>query len=307
MTRPFLSVVMPVHGGGDWLDAALASIQADDPEQIEVVIRDSTPDRSRADVVARHAHRMRIDHVHMPDIASWTRKTNQAVEAARGEYVCVLHQDDLWLPGRLALARDMVRRFPHASLFLTPALIVDATGRKLGQWRPPFEPGPVDPSVYRDLLLVQNSIAMPAPIFRRDAYLAAGGMDEALWYTPDWDLWFKLGDHGTVVFDPRPGTAFRIHGSSLTMMGDRDEFAAQLETVLARNLRADSRTIRISHASLRINTLLSQAALDNLPALFRALGVFLALGPVQASRYLRYSRIVERVLPRLRLRMMGAI
>ena len=307
MSRPFISVVMPVHGGGDWLDAALTSIRPDGPGEIELVIRDSTPGQSRADVVARHAGRLRIDYAYMPEVASWTRKTNLGVEAARADYVCTLHQDDLWLDGRLARAREMIGRFPDAALLLSPSLIADDAGRRLGQWRPPFRPGRIAPAIYRDLLLVQNSIAIPAPIMRRDGYLAVGGLDESLWYTPDWDLWLKLGDQGPVAYDPQPATAFRVHGHSLTMNGDRQEFAEQLEIVLARHLRAGSKTARISRASVRINTLLSEAALRNPQALLGALATFLALGPINGSRYLRYSRIVERALPRLRLRFAGAL
>jgi glycosyltransferase involved in cell wall biosynthesis len=307
MSLPFLSVVMPVHGGGDWLDAALASIKGESPDDIEVVIRDSTPGKSCIDIVERHAGRLRIDYAYVPEEVSWTRKTNLAVEAAQGAYVCTLHQDDLWLDGRLSLARDMIGRFPGAALFLTPSLIVDGSGRALGQWRPPFRRGRLQPAAYRDLLLVQNSIAIPAPIFRRDAYLASGGLDETLWYTPDWDLWLKLGDIGPVVYDPRPVTAFRIHAGSLTMVGDRREFAEQLDDILSRNLRTNSRTARISRASARINVLLSEAALGNRRALLRAIGTLLALGPIEGSRYIRYSRIIERVLPRLRLRFAGAI
>jgi GT2 family glycosyltransferase len=307
MNRPLISVVMPVHGGGDWLDAALTSLESDVPGDIELVIRDSTPEQSRADIVARHAGRLRIDYAYMPEVASWTRKTNLAVEAARGVYVSILHQDDLWLEGRLARARDLIGRFPDAGLFLSPSLIVDEAGRRLGQWRPPFRSGKISPADYRDRLLVQNSIAMPAPIFRRDAYLATGGLDETLWYTPDWDLWLKLGEHGPVAYDPQPATAFRVHGNSLTMNGDRGEFTEQLEIVLSRYLRAGGKTARISRASVRINTLLSEAALRNPRALLRALGTLLALGPINGSRYIRYSRIIERVLPRLRLRFAGSL
>lgn len=307
MTDPLLSVVMPVHGGGAWLDLALASVRSECPGDVEVVIRDSTPDRSRADVVERHARRLRIDYAYMPDVASWTRKTNLAVEAAHGTHICMLHQDDLWLEDRIGAARALIDRFPHASLLLTPCLLVDNGGRKRGEWHPPFPPGKVPSEMFRDRLLVQNSIAVPAPVFRRDAYLAVGGLDETLWYTPDWDLWLKLGDHGGVVYDPRPATAFRIHGGSLTMSGDRQEFGQQLDLVLSRHLSAGSRYARLSRASARINTLLSQAAQHDWRALVRALGTLVALGPIDAARYLKYSRIVERTLPRLRLRLAGVI
>jgi GT2 family glycosyltransferase len=305
--RPFLSIAMPVHGGGDWLDTALASIRPHHRDDLEVLIRDSTPGQSRADVVERHADRLRINYVYMPEIASWTRKTNLAIGSAKAPYACTLHQDDLWLDDRLAVAREMIADHPDASLLLTPSLIVDDAGRRLSQWRPPFSSGQISPLVYRSLLLVQNSIAIPAPIFRRDAYLAVGGLDEALWYTPDWDLWLKLGGHGSVVYDPRPGTAFRIHGGSLTMKGNRREIAEQLDIVLPRHLIANGRTVRISRASARINALLAQASSNNPQALFRALATFLALGPIDVGRYIRYSRIIERLLPRVRMRFAGAM
>jgi len=41
-------------------------------------------------------------------------------------------------------------------------------------------------------LIVQNFLAVPAPLFRRELALQAGGMDESLWYAADWDLWLNL-------------------------------------------------------------------------------------------------------------------
>ena len=111
--------------------------------------------------------------------------------------------------------------------------VVDAGGRDLGGWNPPFAPGVIDPAHFRAILLVQNSLAMPAPVFRRDAYLATGGLDETLWYTPDWELWLKLGAQGPIVFDPRPATAFRIHAGAQTMTRSRAELAATARAIAA--------------------------------------------------------------------------
>ena len=305
MKRPLLSVVMPVHGGGQWLDEALASVQAGDRNEVEIVIRDSSPGKSCESIVMRHAGRLRIDYAYLPEIPSWTRKTNMAVKAASAAHVCHLHQDDLWLEDRLAVARQMIAAAPDAALFLTPALIVDGGGKRLGRWRPPFHDGFIDSADYRDALLVQNSIAIPAPIFRRNAYLAVGGMDESLWYTPDWDLWFKLAKLGPVYYDSRAVTAFRIHTNSLTMTGDRRELAEQMDLILERNLCADGKTERISRTSAKINALLSDAALGHPYAMIKAVAIFLSLGPAEGSRYIRYSRIVERVVPRIKLRFAG--
>lgn len=306
MARPLVSVVMPVHAGERWLDAALATITSTADAPVEVIIRDSSPTGSCEAIVQRHAGRLQIDYLHMPEVASWTRKTNLAVEAARGEHIAMLHQDDFWLPGRLAVVAEMIAQDRDAALLVTSACIVDDSGRALGRWRPPFASGEVANDACRDGLLVQNSIAIPAPVFRRDAYLAVGGLDESLWYTPDWDLWLKLAARGRVLYDPRPTVAFRVHGGSLTMTGDRREFAEQLEIVLARHLPAASKIAPICRASARINVLLAQAA-DGRPAraIAAALGTMLALGPRAIVRYIHASRIVERVTPRLRARLSG--
>lgn len=307
MTRPLLSIVMPVHNGGRWLDDALASIPSRDEAEIEVIIRDSTPAAPCREAVDKHSGRLAIDYEYMPEVASWTRKTNMGVEAAKADYVCTLHQDDLWLDQRLELARRMIAKWPEAVMHLSPSQIVDGLGRKLGLWRPPFMPGEIDPQHCTDALLVQNSIAIPAPVIRREAWLAVGGLDESLWYTPDWDLWLKLAAYGPVAYDAQPVTAFRIHPESQTMTGRRDEFAEQLEIVRLRHTRPGGKTERLARASTRINVALSDAATGRPLAIGRALAEMAALGPVGALRYLRLSRLIERVAPRLRLRFSGGI
>ncbi len=306
MATPILSVVMPVHRPGRWLADALDSLPDDARGAVEVVIRDSTPEGPCLESIARHAERLAIDYRHLPDMPSWTAKTNLGVATARAPHICTLHQDDLWLPGRLAAFRDAVARSPDAAMYLWPSRIIDGAGRDLGTWRLPFDAGPVDPETLRDALLVQNSIAIPAPVMRRDAYLAVGGLDDSLWYTPDWDLWLKLAQHGTAIHDARPVAAFRIHGGSQTMTGDRAEFAEQMDTVLARHMPAASREAAICRASVRVNRLLAHAVSGHPSSAIKALATIAALGPRQARRYLHASRLVERVLPRLRARFSGS-
>ena len=74
-------------------------------------------------------------------------------------------------------------------------------------------------------LLVQNFIAIPAPLFRRDQALSVGGLDARLWYAADWDFWLKLAAMGPTVYSPRPLAGFRIHSQSqtITRAGQMDE------------------------------------------------------------------------------------
>lgn len=306
--QPWLTVVMPVHRGGAWLDEALASIPSPGQDgTIAVIIRDSTPEGPCTAPIEPHRSRLPINYEYWPDVPSWTRKTNLGVEAAQSEHVCTLHQDDIWLEGRAELAQRMIAEHPDAVLYLSSAAIIDPASNTLGVWSPPLDEAVQDRPTYRDRLLVQNSIAMPAPIWKRDAYLASGGLDEDLWYTPDWDLWIKLAEQGDVIYDSTSSAAFRIHGSSLTMTGDRAEMERELRTVLNRYCLADARMRPLTSASVNVNTALAEASSGKLSAAFGAFTSIASLGPVGAWRFLKYSRLVERLIPRLRLRFSGTM
>ena len=127
-------------------------------------------------------------------------------------------------------AAAWVETDPGVSLHLAPSVIVDRNGRNLGLWRCPLPDESELPSSFvTERLLVQNFISAPAPVFRKDAWLACGGMDEALWYTGDWDIWLKLAANGPVRYHNTVTTAFRIHGGSQTVTASRDliDFAVE--------------------------------------------------------------------------------
>ena len=247
------------------------------------------------------------------DLAAWQTKTNLGVQLAKGGYCCILHQDDLWLPGRVDAIQRWIKIMPEAVLHLAPTVIVDSRGRHLGNWRCPLPQGQVlTEKLLVERLLVQNFVSVPAPVFRRGAWLSCGGMDEVLWYTPDWDIWLKLAAAGSVIYHEEYTTGFRVHGASLTVSGSRDgrAFQLQMEMVLDRHIdrmtgKDRRRVERAAQISISINVALATATAGNLKMLPQAVRGLLSLGPSGVRRYLRDSRLWERLAPRLRSRISG--
>jgi hypothetical protein len=230
-----------------------------------------------------------------------------------GDYACILHQDDLWLPGRVEAARRWIAE-TDAVLHLAPSIFIDRDGRRIGTWNCPLPADKLlDAEFVLERLLVQNFVSIPAPVFRRDVWIDCGGMDHALWYTPDWDVWAKLAAVGPVIYHKQVTTAFRIHGTSLTVTGSRDavDFRSQMETVLERHLNrlpvSNRRRIEnAARASIKVNVSLASASDGSLTALASASSNILLLGPLGMKRYLRDSRLRERVASRLRAKMSRA-
>jgi Glycosyl transferase family 2 len=102
------TVIVPTHDHGPTLRFALATALAQTVEDIEVlVIGDGVPDVTREIVgeLSRQDERIRFfDHPKGPRHGE--RYRHEALGEARGEIVCYLCDDDLWLPQHVELVRE---------------------------------------------------------------------------------------------------------------------------------------------------------------------------------------------------------
>jgi GT2 family glycosyltransferase len=308
--RPLLSVVMPTYNGERYITAALESVREQQDDGVEVVVVDDGSTDRTLDIVRDFAGVLPLRLILPGRVGNWVAITNVGLREAAGEWACFLHQDDLWLPGRMKRLRREMASCDEA-LIVHDALYVGPDGRGLGPWTCPLAEGKVVPDLFVERLLIQNFIAIPSPVFRRNAAIDTGGLDEKLWFSADWDLWLRLGTLGPVQFIAEQLSAFRIHPASQTAARklQANEWEQQLTTVLDLHLkswpvtgRVRTAVERVALASIQVNSALAAASRgeDVRPA--AALRHLLALGPSGWHRYLRDSRIIQRVGARLRVR-----
>jgi len=306
MAKPWLTVALPVHNGKATLAATLDSAASEQPDGVEFILLDSSAGDRCRQIAQSFIGRMNIAYRHVPDILPWTDKTNEAVRMASGDHIAMLHQDDLWIKGHLRAVKDAITAFPDAVLQVGSSRLIDLRGRTIGDWNCGLVEGLIDGSIAAKHLIVQNGIAIPSPIIRREAWNIVGGLDPSLWYTADWDLYLKLALLGDIAVRPEKTTAFRIHSGSLTMTGRmaKGAFQDQMDIVLSRYSHAvNASELARARASVAVNVSLAEASTGKWSALSGAVMALVRLGPVQAFRYAREARLVERIGPRLRLKL----
>src|SRR3954447_18473607 len=88
--KPFLSVVMPVHDGAEWIGATLDSLAAEPRDGVEIIVIDSSPSSATAEIVEQYSDRLPLRLLRRPDIKPWQTKTNLGVELATADHVCIL-------------------------------------------------------------------------------------------------------------------------------------------------------------------------------------------------------------------------
>lgn len=313
--RLSISVIIPTFNGEEFIAEALQSVRDQYCDEIEIVVVDDGSTDRTLEIIKNFKRTLPIRLITPGRIGNWVAATNVGLREARGEWACFLHQDDIWLPGRAAKLLKLVAG-AEGAMVLHNSVFIGPNGERLGPWNCPLKEGVVSAGRFVEQLLVQDFIAIPSPVFRRSAVLNSGGMDESLWLTADWDLWLRLGALGPVQFLAETLTAFRIHPASQTIARKLQpgEWDHQLGTVFDRHFvrwpapEGTKRKVkRAALASNAVNATLAAAARGEATHPVKVAFQLLALGPSGWHRYLRDSRILERVGSRLKVRRLAKL
>jgi glycosyltransferase involved in cell wall biosynthesis len=184
---PRATVVIPTHDHGRLLELAASSALAQTCTDFElVIVGDGATDETRetATALADRDDRVRfLDHPKGPRLGEAYR--HAVLAGARGEIVCYLADDDLWLPNHLEVMLDLLGRVDVAS---ARAIKIDGYGDAM-TWRMDL----ADPAD-RDVMLRQgNRVPLSAMAHTMDAYrMIDGWTTTPVGTATDWYFFKKL-------------------------------------------------------------------------------------------------------------------
>jgi glycosyltransferase involved in cell wall biosynthesis len=95
------SVLLPTRDGGPFLDACLRSILTQDHPSFEVVVSDNANDDETPEILAGLGDDERVVSLRQEAVLSVTENWTAALAASSGEYVLMIGDDDLLLPGSM--------------------------------------------------------------------------------------------------------------------------------------------------------------------------------------------------------------
>ena len=217
-----LSVILPNFNHGRLIDRALDALlkQKPLPDEI-VVIDDASTDDSLTIIKQLAAETPRIRVAANVQNIGVVGTLNIGLAMSREPYVYFAAADDWIMPGFFELAIRMLEAHPHCGLFCGETILIDGTsGCEIGTrpiTRPKYREGYIDAKSARHLLLqTDNWILTGAAVFRRNAILAAGGLDVGLGSFADGYLSRKIALADGFIFSPTVVSTWRIFESSIS-------------------------------------------------------------------------------------------
>ena len=241
--KALITVLMPVHNGGDFLRPAAESILGQTHRDLELlVVNDGSTDRT-ADILAELAAAdSRVRVIGGTTRLGFSGALNLGLEQARGEWIARMDADDIALPDRLETQCKFMRAHPDVGLC---GGLIEVFGTRQGTFHRP----PLSPDETLCYALFDNPFAHPTIMLRRDLIIQHGlRFDPAFCPSDDYELWSRCLRLFPCVNLNRVLLRYRVHGRSMSEAdwGDMDRLAASIAAreVSALGLPTDDNTIR---------------------------------------------------------------
>lgn len=210
-----ISVVVPTHNDGEFLERCLAALAEQTLPPLEVIVVDDGTGLPAALAGIAHAlARFPDTRIIRQSAGGPSRARNRGLAACRGRFVAFVDCDDVLLPNGLAVKRALFTANPASIGAFAGIVFAEPDHSETRSRYPAFE-GALDPG----RIGYRNGVPgfLWAYLFRADALRDVGGLDERLRHMEDFDLLARLArTGGHFVGCNEPIYRQERHGSSLS-------------------------------------------------------------------------------------------
>ncbi len=195
-----ISVIIPTHDRADILPRAIKSVQKQTrPVDEIIVVSDGSTDNTEEVVeeLAKNDERIRLIAYYPGHNGNYAR--NRGIEAATGEFIAFLDDDDEWLPRKTELQMDLFEKDPEVGLVYSSQNCIYLDSGITYQTQPMWR-GDLSKRIF-----IRGEMGTPSQVMvRRSVLEQAGPFDLELTALQDYDLWIRCCLVTRVDFVPEP-------------------------------------------------------------------------------------------------------
>jgi glycosyltransferase involved in cell wall biosynthesis len=189
--HPLVSVVIPTCNRSGLLQRAIASVLRQTYEHLEViVVDDASTDDTRKVVESFHDHRIR--YVRHTTNRGGSAARNTGVDAATGQYIAFLDDDDGWVPEKTQKQLEVLRHFDAV------LCTCSVNGRSCAKRRPREVVAP------RDLRRSPYAVGGTGVLMAKAGTIKDLRFDEQLPICQDWDLFIRIAQRCDIAYLNEP-------------------------------------------------------------------------------------------------------
>ncbi|AMM40936.1 glycosyltransferase-like protein, family 2 [Candidatus Desulfofervidus auxilii] len=181
---PKVSIIIPTYNRAQFLKEAIESVFNQTYQNYELIVVDDGSEDNTKQIIARYKDRLTYTDIPHQGVS---KARNTGVNLAKGEFICFLDSDDLWLPKKLEFQMAFFDSHPDALICQTEEIWV-RNGIRVNPKKHCLKPsGMMFAQSLRRCLISPSAVMMHRRLFD-----LVGLFDESFLACEDYDLWLRV-------------------------------------------------------------------------------------------------------------------
>ncbi|MCA9388845.1 glycosyltransferase [Candidatus Berkelbacteria bacterium] len=181
-----ISVIIPVFNSAETIAKALESVVKQTMQPAEIIVVDDGSTDQTARIVKSFQAKIPIRY-HYQSNKRQAAARNLGASQAKGDWLAFLDSDDIWLPNKLAVQLEQLKKYPELDGVIgNYKIIEDGQSKK-------FVPDIIKGENFSPaVLLTANFFWLPVVLIKKSTFVKLNGFDESFRNAEDIDLGFRF-------------------------------------------------------------------------------------------------------------------
>jgi len=207
---PKVSAVICTYNRAQYLPQAIESVLAQSFQDFELIVVDDASTDNTQTLMEKYATNNKVRYIKNNKNLGLGRNRVESTKEARGEYIAILDSDDYWVNvDKISKQVDFLDKNKKIGVVGTFGKIVDDKDSIIGKIE--YKTNNHD---IRKRILSYHQFLHSSVLFRKEAFIKAGGYDDTLSPAEDFDLILKIGTRYEMANLSECTTHYRIHSEN---------------------------------------------------------------------------------------------
>ncbi len=204
MNSPLISVITPTYNRADFIGEALQSVKEQTYEHFEhLIVDDGSTDDTR-EQLPPFLKDDRFRYFYQENQGQSVAR-NLGIAKARGDFICFLDSDNLWVASKLATQLEIFRQHPEVDVVYGDIITINHAGKEISRRNKPRFSGYIAFQMLKD-----NCVSMNTAMVRRRCFEELGGMSAKYRVADDYDLWLRFSSRYLFQYIPEYLAYYRV-------------------------------------------------------------------------------------------------
>lgn len=212
------SIVIPTYNGSAYVEQAIRSIIQQTRKADEIIISDDNSTDQTLEICHKYTDSIKI-YINMSGPSGFVNGWNHAISKATGDFISILHQDDLLSNTFLEEIEKALISHPDIKHLFVPCNYIDKDGKELS--KPDYCTEEKVIYTGKEYVKAYQTVGhphihrCPGVITHKDIFKVCQYREEA-GHIADDDFFYRVGQYTDVIGILKPLASYRIHQESET-------------------------------------------------------------------------------------------